>query len=132
MWLSFQSTIDDNYREMPRDYFITKDQKQNMASKLDGGNELPKVRSEITKSISDNLKAMMIIKAQKIGLQVKDKKTNDLQLVQKYSNIGFAWMFDDSTDTAAKINIIINSTFTDDKGYEYYLENKFMKLFKLK
>ena len=58
-----QSIADETYREIPIDYFITKDQKRNITSKLDGGKEFTKLKADITRSINEKLKAMMIIQA---------------------------------------------------------------------
>ena len=54
------------YREITRDNFIGKDQKINKKSKEDGGEDFIKLRTAILKSINDELKSMMILKAQKI------------------------------------------------------------------
>ena len=62
------SAPEDAYKEIPRDYFICKDQKINQKSKKYGGEEFAKLRSAIIKSINEQLKSMMIIKAQKIDL----------------------------------------------------------------
>ena len=126
------TTLDESYKEIPRDYFITKDQKINKQSKLDGGEYFVKLRKSIITEINDSLKSMMIIKGQEIGLKVKDKKTNTDRLIQTYQDIGYTWKNDFAPSTASKINMIINSTFTDTSGYEYYLETKIMKKFKLK
>ena len=129
-----QSTTasENNFKEIPRDYFICKDQKINKQSKLDGGEEFSNLRTAIIKSINDKLKSMMILQAQKIDLQVTDKKTGELRKVQGFRDIGLAWKTDNEPKTAAKINTIINSTFTENSGYEYYLETKIMKEYKLK
>ena len=74
----------------------------------------------------------MIIKAQKIDLQVEGMKTGELQKVQGFRDIGSAWKQDNDPKIAKKINTVINTTFTDNSGYEYYLENKIMKQYKLK
>ena len=74
----------------------------------------------------------MIIQSQKIGLQVRDKKTEETRSVQSFSDIGYAWSTDSSPDCAAKINTVINNTFSESSGFEYYLETKIMKKFKLK
>ena len=84
------------------------------------------------KSINDQLKSMMIIKAQKIDLKIRDKKTGELRNVQGFRDIGAAWKRDNDPKVAAKINTVINTTFTDNSGYEYYLETKIMKQYKLK
>ena len=70
-----QSTTasEDNYKEIPRDYFICKDKKTNKKSKQDGGKEFTKLCTAIVKSINKKLKSMMILKTQKIDLQVADK-----------------------------------------------------------
>ena len=126
-----QSTSDSLYKEIPRDYFVTRGQKINKKYALEGGEEYMILKSEILKEINDNLKTMMILKSQKIGLQVIDKKSEISRIVQSYKDIGLAWKSDDSIECAAKINTIMNNTFTENSGYEYYLETKIMKKFKL-
>ena len=126
------STEEDTYKEIPRDYFITKNQKVNHKCRLDGGDDYIKLKKAIIQEINDNIKSMMIIQSQKIGLQVKDKITKELRSVQSYADIGYAWSCDDSPECAAKVNTVINATFTESKGFEYYLETKVMKKFKLR
>lgn len=127
-----QSTAEESFLEIPRDYFVCKDQKVNMKSKKEGGESFKKLRTAIMKTINEKLKSMMILKAQNIKLEVKDKKTGEMRKIQGFRDIGYAWQSDNDPKTAAKINTIINSTFTDNSGYEYYLESKIMKDFKLK
>ena len=59
-------------------------------------------------------------------------KTKEERLVQTHHDIGYAWKTDASTSTVAKINTIVNSMFAKTSGYEFYLETKIMKKFKLK
>ena len=73
----------------------------------------------------------MILKAQNIDLQIKDKKTGELRKVQTFCDIGSAWKLDNDPKIAAKIKTIINSTFTKNSGYEYYLETNIMKEYRL-
>ena len=127
-----QSTREDLYLEIPRDYFITKNQKINHKYRIEGGEEYNKLKKGVTREINDAIKSMMIIQSQKIGLQVRDKKTEETRSVQSYSDIGYAWSTDDSPECAAKINTVINNTFSEKSGFEYYLETKIMKKFKLK
>ena len=70
-----QSTIlDESYKEILREYFVTKEQKINQQAKLDGGEQLVKLRKSIYKEINDNLKSVMIIKGRQIRLQVRELK----------------------------------------------------------
>ena len=55
-----------------------------------------------------------------------------MRTVQGFRDIGSAWKLDNNPSNAAKINTIINSTFIENCGYEYYLETKIMKQYKLK
>ena len=116
-----QSISDGMYKVIPRDYFITKNQKTNKMSKESDGEYFINLRKDIIIGINDNLKSMMIMKAQQIGLSIQDKK-KETRSIQTYQNIGLAWKQDSSVQTAGKINTIINTTFTDSSGYEYYLE----------
>ena len=79
-----QSTTDASYKEILRDYSITRDQKLNKMSKEVDGESFVKLRKDIMKEISDNLKTMMIMKAQVIGLSIKDKK-NQTRGVKTYT-----------------------------------------------
>ena len=74
---------------------------------------------------------MMIMKAQSIGLSIKDKN-KEIRSIQTYWDIGLVWKQDGSVKTAGKINTIVNTTFTDSSGYKYYLEAQIMKKYKLK
>ena len=75
---------------------------------------------------------MIILKAQKISLTIQDKKTGELHKVQGFQDIGSAWKLNTDPITATKINTIINSIFTENSRYKYYLETQIMKNFKLK
>ena len=55
-------TIDESYKDTPRDYFVTKEQKINQQAKLDGGEQFAKLRKSIYKETNDNLKSIMIIR----------------------------------------------------------------------
>ena len=59
-----QSATDAMYKIIHRDYFITKDQKVNKVLKQVDGEYFIKLRKEIIKEINNNLKSMMITKAQ--------------------------------------------------------------------
>ena len=83
-------------------------------------------------AIKEKLKCMLILKAQKINLQLEDKKTGELRNVQSFKDIGAAWKNSNDNTTAVKINTIINKTFTENSGYKFYLETKIMKEFMIK
>ena len=123
---------DESFREIPRDYFICKDQKINKKSRDEGGKDFTVLRSKILDVINEKLKCMMILKAQQIELQVEDKKTGESRNIQSFKDIGAAWKNNNDNTTAAKINTIINKTFTEKSGYEFYLETKILKQFKIK
>ena len=126
-----QSTAEEDSRIIPRDYFIQANQKINKASLESDGETYKNLRRDIVKQINDKLKSMMLMKAQEIGLEVLDK-SNDRRRVQSYRDIGLAWKQDDSSEIAAKINTIVNTTFANNSGYEYYIEGQIMKNFNLK
>ena len=98
----------------------------------EGGDAYKQLKENLISEINNSLKSMMIMQSQKIGLEVVDDKMQTSRLSQSYSDIGLAWKLDASTETAAKIDNIINNTFTQKSGYEFYLEKKLMKKFKLK
>ena len=56
-----QSTYEDLYKEIPRDYFITKNQKFNHKYRIDGGEAYTKLKNTVIKEINDVIKSMMII-----------------------------------------------------------------------
>ena len=111
------TTLDESYKDITRDYFIMKEQKIEKKSKLDGGEEFLQLRKDTFKGINDQLKLMMIINGQQIGLQVRDMKTKEERLVQTYQDIGYVWKTDASMSAVVKINTIVNSTFTETSGY---------------
>ena len=41
------TTIDGTYKEIPRDYFVTKEQKINQQAKLDRGEQFVKLRESL-------------------------------------------------------------------------------------
>ena len=127
-----QSTSASSQQEIPRNYFITKDQKVNQKYKSEGGDAYKTLKASIVKYINNTLKSMMIIKSLQTGIKVIDKKTKQVRLIQTYNDIGLAWKSDDSTECASKINMIMNNTFTESSGYEIYLEIKITKKIKLK
>ena len=61
-----QSTSDSSYKEIPRDYFVTRGQKTNKKYMLEGEEEYRILKSEILKEINDNMKTMMILKSKKL------------------------------------------------------------------
>lgn len=75
---------------------------------------------------------MMRIKGQQIGLQVRDKKTNEERLIQTYHGNRWACKTYSSTSNTDKIYTIVNSTFAELSDYEFYIKKKIMKKFRLK
>ena len=63
------STTEDHYKEIPRDFFITKNQKINHKYRIDGGEEYIKLKKAVIREINNAIKYMMVIQSQKIGLQ---------------------------------------------------------------
>ena len=76
-----QSTHENLYKEVPRYYFITKNQKVDHKYRIDGGEAYMKLKNTVIKEINDVIKLMMIIQSQIIGLQVKDKKSKETRSV---------------------------------------------------
>ena len=107
------ATISETQNDTPRDYFATKQQKTNTQAKLDGDEYFVELGKSIYNEIHANLKSRMIIMGQQIGPQMQDTKTKEDRLVQTYHDTGFAWESESLTNTAAKINTIVNSTFTE-------------------
>ena len=80
--------------------------------------------------IDNNLKAMMVLRAQEVKLMIKSKQGD--KLCFSWNDIGKAWRKNDSIDTASKVNKITNTTFDNQPGYEIYMENWIMKQLQLK
>ena len=71
-----------------------------------------------------DLRTKMVCKAQLVGLTVviNDEK----HVAVSISKIGKNFKGDDSIETSAKINQIVNEIFNDESGYKYNSEMKVM------
>ena len=129
------STITDskdrtNFTSIPKDYFITSDQNINKEIKERDGDIWCTLKKAVSSEIDADLKAMMILRSQEIGLKVKKKE--GVQEVKSWGDIGEAWKNDDSVDTAKKLYEIVHATFDDNSGFEIYMESKIMDRLELK
>ena len=77
--------------------------------------------------IDNDLKMMMILKSQEIGLKFNDSKKQGLINVHTIGDIGLTWKCGASHDQAVKVNDIMHGTFDDQAFYEYYMETSIMK-----
>jgi len=118
------------YTSIEKDYFIKTDQCQNTDAKKRDGDIWKTLRKAVIKEIDADLKAMMILRSQEVGLKVKDQ--DEEKLVSSWNEIGEAWRNDDSIDTAKKLYEIIHATFDDKSGYEIYMESSIMDRLQLK
>ena len=129
---SVVSTITDtiNYTNIEKDYFVTCAQHVNKEMKDRDGDIWKELRRGVQKAIDDDLKLMMILRSQEVGLKIKTE--NCEQNVTCWADIGKAWRNDDSIDTAKKLYEVVHATFDDKSCYEIYMEANIMKKLKLK
>ena len=88
------------------------------------------LRKGVQNAIDEDLKLMMILRSQEVGLKVKIE--DDERNVTCWNDIGKAWRNDDSIDTAKKLYEVVHATFDDKSCYEIYMEANVMKKLKLK
>jgi len=119
-----------NFTSIPKDYFIKSDQHHNTESKDRDGDIWKTLKKAVAKEIDADLKAMMILRSQEIGLKIKCEE--GVKDVKSWSDIGEAWKNDDSVDTAKKLYEIVHATFDDNSGFEMYMESKIMNRLELK
>ena len=124
------STSEESFRIISREHFITKDQEVNNDQHQKDGKEWNNLRKKIRKEIDSNLKTMMILRAQELGIKYNSK--TGPTTVQTFNDIGQAWHDDDSHKLAIKLNDVMHASFEDECGYEFYMENTIMKKMKLK
>ena len=131
---SMMSTITENrdrsqYTSITKDYFVTGDQHINTIAKNRDGDIWVELRRAVSETIDQDLKAMMILRLQEVGLKVitdDDEKT-----VSSWNEIGKAWRSSDSIDTSKKKYEIVHATFDDNSSYEIYMEGKIMEQLEL-
>ena len=83
-----QSTSDEDYKEIPKDYFVTKSQKVNTKYQQEGGNVYKDLKANLISAINNSLKSMVIIQSQKIGLEVVDIKTKTQGFIRITQTLG--------------------------------------------
>ena len=129
---SIVSTITETagYTHIEKDYFISYDQNINTEIKKRDGDIWIELRKAVQKEIDSDIKSMMILRSQEVGLKVKKEGGQDN--VTCWNDIGLAWRNDDSIDTAKKLYKVVHSTFDDKSGYEIYMETNIMNKLKLK
>ena len=129
---SVVSTITEttDYTRIEKDYFVTCAQHVNKKMKERDGDIWKELRRGVQKSIDEDLKLMMILRSQEVGLKIKTE--NDIENVTCWTDIGKAWRNDDSIDTAKKLYEVVHATFDDKSCYEIYMEANVMKKLKLK
>ena len=94
------------------------------------GDEWVTLRNKVKKEIDSNLKTMIILCAQEIGITYKGKAGP--VTVQSFNDIGQAWHDDDSHKQAVKLNEVMHAIFEEECGYEFYMETAVMKKMKIK
>ena len=132
---STMSTITENrdkskYTSITKDYFVTGDQHINMIAKDRDGDIWVELRRAVSERIDQDLKAMMILRSQEVGLKIVTD--DDEKTVSSWNDIGKAWRNSDSIDTAKKIYEIVHATFDDNSSYEIYMEGQIMEQLELK
>ena len=118
------------FTSIEKEYFIKSDQHHNKFMKDRDGDIWITLRKAVLKEIDADLKAMMILRSQEVGLKVKHEDED--RSVSSWNEIGEAWRNDDSIDTAKKLYEIVHATFDDKSGYEIYMELIIMDRLKLK
>ena len=113
-----------NYTRITKDYFITSDQNQNVECKKRDGDIWTTLRKAVSKEIDADLKAIMTLRLQEIGLKIKVEEGE--KDVKCWSDIGEAWKNDNSLDTAKKLYEIVHATFDDNSGFKIYMESQIM------
>ena len=113
-----------NYTSIEKNYFVTSEQHINTDMKTQDGDIWITLRKAVLKEIDGDLKAMMILRSQEVGLKVK--QGDEEKIVSSWNEIGQAWRNDDSIDTANKLYEIVHATFDDKSGYEIYMESQIM------
>ena len=129
------STITENrdkshFTSITKDYFVTSDQHINTVAKNRDGDIWVELKKAVVKTIDQDLKAMMILRSQEVGLTVKTD--DDEKTVTCWNDIGKAWRNSDSIDTAKKLYEVVHATFDDNSSYEIYMESKIMEQLQLK
>ena len=129
---SVLSTITDTarYTTIEKDYFITSNQHQNKQMKDRDGDIWTELRKGVQKAIDEDIKSMMILRSQEVGLTVKTE--GGPENVACWNDIGKAWRNDDSIDTAKKLYEVVHATFDDESNYEIYMEANVMNKLKIK
>ena len=102
---STMSTITENkdkskYTSITKDYFVTGAQHINMIAKDRDGDIWVELRRAVSERIDEDLKAMMILRSQEVGLKIVTD--DDEKTVSSWNDIGKAWQNSDSIDTAKK------------------------------
>ena len=62
-----QSTSDTNYKEIPKDYFVTKSQKVNTKYQQEGGDAYKDLKANLISAVNNSLKSMMIMQNKKMA-----------------------------------------------------------------
>ena len=119
-----------NFTSIPKDYFIKSGQNHNTENRDRDGDIWLTLKKAVANEIDADLKAMMILRWQEIGLKIKCAE--GLKDVKSWCDIGEAWKNDDSVDTAKKLYEIIHVTFDNNSGFEIYMESKIMDRLELK
>ena len=97
-----QSESDEDYRVIPRYYFITKDQKVNVYLQQKDGDEWETLKRKVNNQIDNDFKTMMLLKAQETGLEYEEI-SNKISRVQNFGDIGLAWKYNSSQEQAVKV-----------------------------
>ena len=120
----------DNFTTISKDYFVMENQLVNMEAKKRDGDIWLELRKAAIKAIDQDLKSMMILRSQEVGLKVVTPEGE--KIVSCWSDIGKAWRNSDSIDTAKKLYEVVHATFDDNSSYEIYMEAKIMERLELK
>lgn len=127
------TTITDSVKSVsnkviPKDYFITKNQRVNKQMK-EIDDEWEGLKYRVQSMIDSELKGRMLKEALAAGLTY-GKEDKEFR-VEKFTEIGKSWKLDGSVENAKKINRIVSGIFESSRGYEYYIETEIMNKLKL-
>ena len=119
---------DQDIKTIPKNYFLLKTQRINTELR-DTDEDWVRLRKATGDAIDGLLKGAIVLEAQRINLCYYS--TGGAQLVNNFSEIGKAWKYDGSTETAKKVNRALNGQFAEKRGYEYDIEKTVMTKIKL-
>lgn len=112
-----ESSNDGRNVQTAKEYFVTSQQQQNKAMKQRDGDVWILLRKTVIKEIDNNLKTVMVLRAQEMRSMIKPDQGGKLR--SSWNDIGRAWKSSNSVDTASNVNEITNTTLTSNPDMKY-------------